>query len=310
MAEQWISAHQALELSPNQYVLCNRLDIGLIRARAKIFQVDKETKTDCDVPHWFWWARGHAALESNWIAGDFSTWIEHKACCQAFGVEFNLADVLELMPVHERAATARRLSVMGNPDWIPAKEARQIGCTILGYAPNSAGDAIMELARLGFAVARAIEAEGAKDQIPAGWTWQEREWDVPVWFWKDFFASRDSHVNWELGNFSKRGLSPQGPQKIVLSGLHFLRSSLVAETQSTSTLEPEGQARRGPKPRYDWYAVTTAIWGDIYRGDFKPGNQAEIERAMQHRLAKGDKEPSESTVRPYASRIWNEYSKA
>jgi hypothetical protein len=310
MAEQWIAAHQAHDLAPDTHVLCSRLHAGLIPARARLFQFNHEDRQDCDVPSWFWWARGRAALEADWTAGDFSTLIDGKAQCRAFGVEFGLAGVLEMLPFEDRAAIARRLSVMGNPDWIAAKEARQLACTALGYSPNVAGDAIIDMARLGMASARAIMAEGASDQIPAGSTWQEREWDVPAWFWKDFGASADSRGEWELGKFWGRGLSPRGPQKIVLSGVHFLRSSLAAEAQAPSIPEPEGQAKRGRRPTYDWDAVVAAIWGEIFLGDFKPDTQADIERAMQQRLAKGDKEPSESTVRPFARRIWNEISKA
>lgn len=68
--------------------------------------------------------------------------------------------------------------------------------------------------------------------------------------------------------------------------------------------------RRGRKPKYDWPAASAAIWGKIYRGELIPENQAEIERAFQAYLTIGDKEPSESTVRPFARTIWDQISKA
>ena len=46
-----------------------------------------------------------------------------------------------------------------------------------------------------------------------------------------------------------------------------------------------------------------------YRGEFKPKVQADNELAKIKSLTVGDKEPSESTVRPYASAIWLEYKK-
>lgn len=68
--------------------------------------------------------------------------------------------------------------------------------------------------------------------------------------------------------------------------------------------------RRGRKPKYDWPAASAAIWGKIYRGELIPENQAAIERAFQAYLTIGDKEPSESTVRPFARTIWDQISKA
>ena len=310
MAEQWIAAHQAYDSAPDQYVLCDRLHAALIPARARLFQFGEEVSERCQVPKWFWWAGGHEALEADWTSGDFSTWIEHRTHCRAFGVEFGLAGVLEMLPFEDRAATARRLSVAGNPDWISAKEARKIACEYLGYAPVVAGDAIIELARLGLASARAIMAVGTKIPARTSSTWQEREWDVPVWFWNDLAASRENRGFWELGQFQCNAVSPHARQKIVLSGVHFLRSSIIPDMPSAAIPEPEGAIRRGRKPSYDWDAAVSAIWGDIYRGDLNPAQQADIELAIQRWLTRGDREPSESTVRPYAKRIWDEFSKA
>ena len=69
-------------------------------------------------------------------------------------------------------------------------------------------------------------------------------------------------------------------------------------------------AKRGRRPEYNWLHALNLIWGQIYRGELIPDKQAEIERALQTVLARGDKEPSESTVRPYAKQIWEEFSKA
>ena len=70
------------------------------------------------------------------------------------------------------------------------------------------------------------------------------------------------------------------------------------------------EAQRGRKPKYDWPAATLAVFGLIYRGELKPEIQADIERALIDHLSHGDNAPSESTVRPYAKLVWEEYSKA
>ncbi len=67
-----------------------------------------------------------------------------------------------------------------------------------------------------------------------------------------------------------------------------------------------GENRRGPKPA-DWQKAKDAIWGEIYRGDFKPKNQSEIEDALTDFLKdKLGKTREKSTARPYASDIWEE----
>lgn len=278
-----------------------------------MFEIDDKRAVQARVPKEFWWAEGHAALEANWVTGDFSTWIEHKSHCRAFGVEFGLNGLLEMLPAERRPAIARGLSVAGNPDWIRAKDARRLAYTDLGCQPAVAGDALIELGRQGLLTARAVLAEGHIDQLPAGGVrWDESEWDIPTWFWTSFTGYGTSRQNWELGKFTGTGFAQQRLQKITLSGVHFLRSSLVPVPALRAGNSPVvgADGKRGRKPTYDWEAVVAAVWGAIYRGEFIPESQADIERDMQRRLARGDKEPSESTVRPFASRIWNEMRKA
>lgn len=69
-------------------------------------------------------------------------------------------------------------------------------------------------------------------------------------------------------------------------------------------------AKRGRRPKYDWPESVLAVFGHIHRGDFKPENQADIERALISHLSSEEGGPSESTVRPYAKLIWEESQKA
>ncbi|MEP1338957.1 MAG: hypothetical protein ABJK66_06985 [Marinomonas sp.] len=72
----------------------------------------------------------------------------------------------------------------------------------------------------------------------------------------------------------------------------------------------DATSQLGRRPKYDWPAATLAVFGRIHRGDFKPENQADIERALIDHLAEENGGPSESTVRPYAKLIWTESQKA
>ena len=83
--------------------ICERAHSGLIRARAEQFHFDQRVVHNHDIPKEFWWAEGHDALEQDWAAGDFSTWIERRFHLRAFGVTFARADIEKLLPPQERA---------------------------------------------------------------------------------------------------------------------------------------------------------------------------------------------------------------
>ena len=47
----------------------------------------------------FFWAASGSALEANWVTGDFSTWIDQKWHCRAFGVQFRRSEIEAMVPV-------------------------------------------------------------------------------------------------------------------------------------------------------------------------------------------------------------------
>lgn len=309
MAEHWIEAAQALEICGDRISLCTRLHAGLIAARARSITIEGQTAHGATVPASFWWAKGHEALEQDWASGDFSTWIDREKQVFAFGVTFALSAVLEMMPFERRAIIARELSVAGSSDWTPALEARRSAYERFRRNPMNAGNAIVEQARLGFIGARAVLAQGSMGgPNESNWAWEEREWNVPTWFWSDFTGTDRSSQDWELGRFAGRGLAPDKTRWITLSGVHFYRASLAALDPNSPRVEvPE--STRGRKPKYDWPAATNACWGRIFRGEPPVNSQADIEKLLIEILRSGDDEPGESTVRPYASQIWAEHSK-
>ena len=312
MAEQWITAAQTLGLVGDAIALCTRLHAGMIRARARLLKIDTNGEVvDAVVPKNFWWGLGHAVLEQNWQTGDFATCIDRDQYVQALGVRFALSDILEMVPFERRALIARSMSVAGDGEWCSAKEARQIAYRQYRADPMYAGGGIIALARLGFIAARAVLAQGSDGKREElGWSWEEREWDIATWFWTDFTAAKSSAQNWELGRFSGKGRAPSGFTMITLSGVHFLRASLMALAPADTITEPAASHNGGRKPIYDWRVATNVIWGRIHRGELRPEKQGDIETELIDLLTKGDKEPGESTVRPFAKPIWEELQKA
>ena len=78
--------------------ICERAHAGMIHARAEQYQQCQRVFQNHDIPKEFWWAEGHEALEQDWAAGDFSTWIDRRIQLKAFGVTFALADIEGLLP--------------------------------------------------------------------------------------------------------------------------------------------------------------------------------------------------------------------
>jgi hypothetical protein len=108
--DEWIRAAEAVAmLKPiladysARLRICERAFAGLMRARAEQFHQGSRTFQNHDIPKEFWWAKGHEALNQDWAAGDFSTWIDQKFELKAFGVTFARADIERLLPPQAQA---------------------------------------------------------------------------------------------------------------------------------------------------------------------------------------------------------------
>lgn len=108
--DEWVRAAEAVAmLKPilgdysARFRICERAFAGLIRARAEQFHQGSRTFQNHDIPKEFWWAKGHEALDQDWAAGDFSTWIDQKFELKAFGVTFARADLEKLLPPQAQA---------------------------------------------------------------------------------------------------------------------------------------------------------------------------------------------------------------
>lgn len=118
---------------------------------------------------------------------------------------------------------------------------------------------------------------------------------------REIRAARDNPVSEDVLSFAQDMLGDT--RKRLDDLLNGYRHSFI-QRRANST-----KSNAGRKPKYDWTQAANKIWGDIFRGDFRPEKQADIEKALTEFLTEGDKEPSESTVRLHAKRIWEEFEK-
>ena len=319
MAEQWIDAAAALGIISSEpgshgehlaaLALCRRAHGGLIAAKAKLFVVGDRREEGAEIPAAFWWAEGEAALDQNWTTGDFSTWINDKIECRAFGVTFSVSGVLDMLPAGQRSAVARRLSVAGNSEWVRAGEAAGLACQLPGVRDGRAF--VVEQARLGLMPGRAVLAQGFPARHIKTWVWEEREWTAPMMFWDAVSDFSNSLQDWNLGQFSARFSIDGETQWLQASGVHFSAEPLRSPSAEPPAPVPEasGKPNVGGRPAQAWWDdLWCDVWGLIYEGKLIPKTQAEVEKAMLEWAAQHGHSPAESTIRLKARKLFKVFS--
>ena len=309
----WIPARKAVELleadmgHEASYAICKRAHADVLKAKAKLLIIGEQRAEDALLPYYFWWAEGEEALEQNWEVGDFSTVVEGGFQARAFGVQFDFAALHEMLLPAAAAQAARSASVVGDPAWVSAMEARRFIYQAVGANPVTAGHYLIDQCKFGFVPARAVLMQKSLSGASSAWSIEEREWVVPDWFWRNFTAAGESSQNWERGNFRGRGSSPDGNPLMQLTGVHFLKSALELLAPNHSPEVVEASPNRGGRPRKEfWDEMWCAVWGEVYRGDLKPKNQAELERAMVNWIEGRGESASESTIKPLARKMYLE----
>ncbi len=309
VATQWIPADAARALAKGSFALSIRAHAGLVQARAFLLIAGEKSLGVAEVPAKFWWAEGHDALQQNWLAGDFGTWIDGEHW-QAFGVTFALEGLLDMIDFERRPLVRHSWSVASNPDWVTAQDARAFVYNEIGAQPALAGAILLDKCRLGFVASRAVLAQHSTNADSGRWQLEEREWDVPLWFWERFTVNGSSSQDWERGVFSGSGVIPMvGRASITLTDVRFSRvsiESLRPAVQNTPSVEVAPARTGGRPPAAFWDDLWCSVWGDIYRGDLKPSRQADIERAMLNWASDKGHELAETTAKQRARRLFDE----
>lgn len=312
MDTQWVAARNAFDLIRDatknycaELPICARAHAGLLRTKARLLICGRPSEERLEhvvLPPKFWWAQGHEALKQDWNVGDFSTW-ETNEHFRAFGVEFDAAGLLDMVPVDQQCALRRKLSVVGNPEWVTALAARRYVYEKGEYNPQVAAAVLLDHCRLGFVACRAVEMERRTTSTPM----IEREWDVPISFWRDLKESSGGSSDWERGAFVCRVGGQNGPPRIALSGVHFLKESLsvFAPKEVRAEPAPSAPAPRGRHPAEFWDQLWCAIWDEVYRGKLIPKRQADVEKAMVAWATANGHELAEPTARPRARLLFN-----
>lgn len=318
MAIEWIKANLALKYAAYgddehsvRKAIIERANAGIIAARAQKLILDDTEENNRRIPPVFWRTDDlNDDLHEDWERGDFQRSDRFQIDEQAFGVSFDFLALSELVPSHLQAAAMRGISLSSDKDWISARDLQILLSSV--HNQMKAGSAILEACQLGHIAGRAErmtggDSSGSSTFDPAS-GYGALAWDIPLWFWRDFVKDARS-LKCSLSKVSGDGYRERKSVKIELQGVHFHRSGLINLGLEDSKEPGARLAKSGRKPTYDWPAACLAIFGEIHRGDLKPENQADIERALISHLSRGDKQPSESTVRPYAKKIWEESKK-
>lgn len=319
MAIEWIKANLALKYAAFggdehsvRRAIIERANAGIIAAKAKKLILDDKEEYVRRIPPPFWRTDDlNDDLHEDWERGDFQRRDRYQVEEQAFDVSFDFLALSELVPSHLQAQAMRQISLSSDQDWISARDLHRLMFEL--HNPAKAGLAVVEACQLGHIAGRAERMTGEESSGPSKLDPASRygalAWDIPLWFWRDFINDASTQ-DWSLNKVNGDGYRERRRIKLELQGVHFHRSGLVNLGLEASG-EPETRpAKSGRKHTYDWPSACLAIFGEIHRGDLKPESQADIERALISHLSRGDKQPSESTVRPYAKKIWLESQKA
>lgn len=318
MAGQWIEANEAVRIvagDPKDFyasdTILARTKVGLIRTKARLAVFDGREHENIELPTSFW-QEHYEVVEQKWERGDFrlSNLLESVS---AFGVCFDLVGLLDTLPAAQRPLIARSMSVAASLEWITAKAARAFAYNELSAQPVIAGAHLIEECRLGFVAARAVLMQRADGQRTDDWTVEQREWDVPDWFWRGFTIAGSSAQDWEQGGFRGFGPGPAGHCWMILTGVYFNRASLEAmlplrPTKTEAKIAAPTSSGGRPPAEY-WDDLWCAIWGDIYRGDFQPGRQSDVEKRMLAWASDRDHELSPSSVKPRARKLFAAYNR-
>lgn len=208
--------------------------------------------------------------------------------------------------------------------WIPSGEAIRVLAQLYDasdrYAEYEVSLAVAEDTLLNRLANGALRARAKIGEMSSGNPLGEEKIEffndeiLPSRFWcaLQVCDERERHLDWVAGDFNYFGGSDERCMSGKAFNVYFEASAVPGAASVQDEEVPQStNIRNGGRPtRFDWPDAVLAVFGLIYRGELKPANQADIERALLLHLSDGENAPSESTVRPYAKKIWAEYLKA
>ncbi|HVR90239.1 MAG TPA: hypothetical protein VHG29_03975 [Novosphingobium sp.] len=142
----------------------------------------------------------------------------------------------------------------------------------------------------------------------------DNEWPSPHVNLEKLELEKCDVYNWEFGdNRFSTALCP--PDTISFDPSYFEESFSAWDIEVMlhdidgldSVTEEPSNLKSGRPAAYDWLEATNAIWAKLYGNELIPTVQADIEKALILHLRKGDAEPGQSTVRPFARAIWEKF---
>lgn len=299
MADVWISAAEAYqrvkaaEMFAAAKAICSRAHDGIIVARAQTFIAGSKREQDVEVPAWFWWAGGDAALTQKWASGDFETWIDHKLHCRAYGVTFLESDIAAMLPASRGSVIRVTRPAAGNF----ASSARCINelQSRLGCTRKEAADHVLRFCRAGLIQAR---CDSIWCEVTKLLGVEEEELEnvaIPAWFWEHCASGPEAILDWQSGTFAGRGQVAGYMHKVRIRGAEFdiggvIDLELMLQERDADTSETVGSAdsrrplvrpSRGGRSRSeswtDWIAELVSV---IHEEGIPEGTGAEGQDAL------------------------------
>jgi len=221
---------RAAPFTDQRRTICKRAHAGLIKARAATLILPSGRHSNADIGEDFWWAEGGAALEQNWVTGDFSTWINQKFQVKAFGVAFLADDVYGIVPGASK--TVGR--------WIESVDAVELVATEGGVAHTDALAAIIHCSGSQLIASRCQSlCWQYSDRYDTVFDEQIDDDVVPAWFWRTSARHPDAILNWRAGNFAGPGVTDQDDYcQAQAKGVTFERAEISNACEYVRQLKP------------------------------------------------------------------------
>jgi len=320
---EWLSAAEALQqvsqIMTNyqaRHAIADRAHDGLVRARAVRFVKHRETIDNVELPKEFWWAGAHEALEQNWPAGDFSTWINHTWHWKAYGVRFSRDDIEAMLPQRERLAFAR----MEPGNYAPAATCLRELQSSLRSDEATAEQLILKSCRAGLVPSRCARIQcRVRDRYGEN---EEEDTNVavPQWFWEECLDGEGTVLNWRTGRFAGNGIVDGDEHKVILSGVEFQVGAIVelegTEAPRARALTPSDSLgaqdaaieKRGRKLSSGWRTWVAELVAHVHDNGLPEGvgsqGQEELINAVADALvARGEETLGRSTVQPVVQAV-------